>query len=262
MRFTWTMAAVGLFAAGLSASGQSPDDPPAAIEETAPPAPAGESPGTDLFSGQERFDISALSSLLGQLLNQSPPPPLPAPEGSEGAQTDPTPPPQQRSDSATTDRAQTSPPSPGTSGNTVPYNRGYVPRHPRSMARDAFHERVYAKRMALINRIRSAAEQSGNEQMSAQANQLEVLVTKVHQEGLGGIVQMLGQLQAARQAGNAAPSTPPAVVPEENLGEAAPLTLDAPPANEPVPDTAPPKPQPDGEPEIPAALPAPGGARQ
>jgi hypothetical protein len=126
------------------------------------------------------------------------------------------------------------------------------------MARDSLHQRIYARRMALVNRIRAAAESSGNEQMAAQANQLEVLVTKVHQEGLGGIVQMLGQLQAARQAENAAPSTPPAVVPEENLGEAAPLTLDEAPANQPVPDTAPPKPQPDGEPELPPALPVPG----
>jgi hypothetical protein len=123
------------------------------------------------------------------------------------------------------------------------------------MARDALHQRIYAKRMALVNRIRASAEQSGNEQMAAQAAQLEVLVNKVHQEGLGGIVQMLGQLQAARQAENAAPSAPPAVVPEEDLGEAAPLTLDEPPASQPAPDTAPPRPQPDGEPELSPALP-------
>jgi hypothetical protein len=128
------------------------------------------------------------------------------------------------------------------------------------MARDALHQRIYAKRMALVNRIRASAEQSGNEQMAAQAAQLEVLVNKVHQEGLGGIVQMLGQLQAARQAENATPSTPRAVVPEEDLGAAAPLTLDEAPASAPA--TAPPKPQPDGEPELPPALPVPGDIPQ
>ena len=263
MRFTWTIAVVGLFAAGLPASGQIADEPPAAVEETAPPAPAGESTAADLLPQREKFDISALSSLLGQLLSQTgSPPPLPLPERQDGAQVDSNSQAQPPSDPAPIDPAQSTSPPTDTTGNVVPYGRGFGPPSPLFMRRSALHQRIYAKRMALVNRIRASAEQSGNEQMAAQATQLEVLVTKVHQEGLGGIVQMLGQLQAARQSENAAPSTPPAVVPEEDLGAAAPLTLDEAPAGRPAPDTAPPKPQPDGEPELPPALPVPGETPQ
>jgi hypothetical protein len=261
MRFTWTIAAAALFVTGLPVCGQTLDDQPAA-EETAPAAPAGESTPADLLPRNGSFDISALTSLLGQLLSQGPPPPLPLPDRQNGTQVDDSARAQPQSEPATTDRASTGTPPSGTTGNAAPYNPGFVPNHPRFMRRDALHQRIYAKRMALVNRIRASAEQSGNEQMAAQAAQLEVLVNKVHQEGLGGIVQMLGQLQAARQAENATPSTPPAVVPEEDLGEAAPLTLDVPPANQPAPDTAPPKPQPDGEAELPPALPAPGDTPQ
>jgi hypothetical protein len=243
MRFNWTIAAGALFIAGLPVCGPAADDQRAA-EVTAPPAPAVESTPADLLPRNGSFDISSLTSVLGHLLSQGPLAPLPRLTNGQGTQADP--------DAATTgqaefegsDRAQQDTPA---SGNAVPYGPSFVPRHSRHLSRDAFRQRVYAKRMALVNRIRASAEQSGNEQMAAQANQLEALVNKVHQEGLGGIVQMLGQLQAARQSESAASGTPPAVVPEEDLGEAAPLMLDAPPAARPAPDTAPPKPQPDEE---------------
>jgi hypothetical protein len=257
MRFTWTITAVAFFSAGLPVCGQTADAHSPA-EQTAPAAPAGESTPADLFPRNGSFDISALTSLLGQLLNQSPPPLL-VPSNPPVAQDDPDAGPTRQSDAAGKTPIQR---DAGLNGGAAPYGPAFVPPHPRHLSRDAFRQRVYAKRMALVNRIRASAEQSGNEQMAAQAAQLEVLVNKVHQEGLGGIVQMLGQLQAARQAENAAPGTPPAVVPEENLGEAAPLTLDEAPPSSPAADTAPPRPQPDGEPELPPALPVPGDTRQ
>jgi len=248
MRIACLFVVISGFALGLPAAAQSPDSQPRAADESAPPAPVGEANPANLLPGPGNFDMSALSSLLGQLLSQGPQRPLPAPNTAT-SQADPSAPAARNNEQPVTPQA-------GTRG-YAPYNPGFMPHHHPPLSRQAFHDRVYAKRMALVNRIRAAAESSGNEQMAAQATQLEVLVNKVHQEGLGGLVQMLGQLQAARQSENAAPTTPPAVVPEEDLGEAAPLTFDdAPPAKEPA-DTAPPKPQPDGEPEAPPALPLP-----
>lgn len=254
MRNAWTIAGCCCLAVGLPAAAQTTANQPQAREETAPPAPAGESTPTDLLPREGGFDISALSSLLGQLLSQGPTPPLPAPDAS-GSQV-------KQSAPASRNDGQAGIPPAANTGYTGPYNPGFMPHHPGHLSRDAFHQRIYAKRMALVNRIRAAAESSGNEQMAAQANQLEVLVTKIHQEGLGGIVQMLGQLQASRQSENTVPSTPPAVVPEEDLGEAAPLTGEAVPPAGAAPDTDPPKPQPDGEPDLPPALPVPGDPPQ
>lgn len=180
------------------------------VEETAPPAPEGESAAPKVAQPFAGFDPSTLPSFLGQVLSQSPrraaPPSTVVPQGATGAPV-------------------------------------YSPRAAR---RDAFRSRLYAKRMALVERIRVAAEQSGDEQRAAQAEQLGAVVTKLHTEGLGSIVQMLGQLQAARQSPEPATSSPPAEVPEVDFGAAAPLPTDDAPGSEPESSTAPPEPQPDG----------------
>lgn len=213
-------AAIGFSQTGMAQTDERPGSTPA-LGEAAPPAPESDRSASSADQPFAGFDPSTLPSFLGQVLSQSP-------------------------------RRAAAP------GTVVPQGATGAPVYsPRAARRDAFRSRLYAKRMALIERIRVAAEQSGDEQRAAQAEQLGAVVTKVHTEGLGSIVQMLGQLQAARQSPETSSSSPPPEVPDVDFGAAAPLPTDDAPRSEPESSTAPPEPQPDGGPDLPPSLPLP-----
>lgn len=123
-------------------------------------------------------------------------------------------------------------------------------------ARSPFSERLLQRRMGLIGRLRSSAEQSGNAQMAGQADQLELLVRKVHAEGPEGVIQLLGKFLSQRSqrdgAGGDSPSAPGVELgaPAVDLGEAQPLPG--------APNDSPPKPDSNGTPESGADAPPSG----
>jgi len=169
------------------------------------------------------FDLSQLPALLGQVI-ESRSPTTPAPQTGQ----------------------QPPAPFPGSSQSS------------RSSRHAAFRERLFQRRMALIDRLRSSAEQSGNPARVGQVNQLEAFVTQLHAEGLGAMMQRIGNLQGLAGGSASAEPAAPVDVPDVDFGESSPLPgVDFGEAS-PLPgagESLDPPPRPAPEVEAPPALP-------
>jgi hypothetical protein len=140
-----------------------------------------------------------------------------------------------------------------------------VPFVPPFANRSAFHQRLWAKRLARVQQMRQQAEQNGDEQGAQRAQYLEGMVNELHRQGLFNFAQkVVGAMQDGKLNGAAAgllgsgsaadaPATDlgsPGALPEADLGEPAPL---------PETDLGTPAPLPtddsEATPETPPALP-------
>jgi hypothetical protein len=168
-------------------------------------------------------DRGQLQSLLGTLIRHL---------GTQRGAAPPAdaPPPQPQSGSRITGDGDLIPPPPAPDTETQPQPpaRAVPPpfvaspmrRHPR---RSAFSQRLLQRRLALIERIRADALAHGDADMAARSEQLEAFVVELHEVGLAGMAQRLGDLGALSGGSDSAAPSGNVEFPDTDFGDSAPL---------------------------------------
>lgn len=105
-----------------------------------------------------------------------------------------------------------------------PYITPHMMHHMAHQQRhNAFSQRLLQRRLSLIERIRADAIAHGDADMAARTEQLEAFVVQLHEVGLAGMAQRLGELGALGGGTETAAPSGNVEFPETDFGESSAL---------------------------------------